>query len=156
MRLRSSSLPCLLRQDTDVMHRETQSAATLELLAPLHATSHWHRPASLTRNLSAPLPQLDSRAAHLVRPRKCSHRDARPAESKKLESSLSDLPSARTYTIAARNSSVVPGSGSVDSHAADIVQPRKLSSRDTSTSPSTKLESSINYHVDFDSRAFET
>ena len=81
-------------------------------LVPRHATTQ--RPASLSRNLSAPLPTLDSLADsdHLVRPRKSSFKDMRPSESKKLESLLSGVPSARTYNIAASN---------IDSHA-DLVQ----------------------------------
>jgi len=135
-KLRSSSLPPTLRQDAAFMHKEMRGGE-MDLLTPRHATSD--RPASLSRNLSAPLPILDSLADsdHLVRPRKSSFKDTRPSESKKLESLLSDEPSARAYTIAARNSGVVLSSSSFNSHAADFVQLRKSSSRDTNTNLST-------------------
>ena len=137
MKLRSSSLPPTLRQDAAFMHKEMRGGETLVLLTPRHATSD--RPASLPRNLSAPLPILDILADsdHLVRPWKSSFKDTRPSESKKLESLLSDEPSARAYTIAARNSGVVLSSSSFNLHAADFVQLRKSSSRDTSTNLST-------------------
>ena len=90
-------------------------------LVPRHATTQ--RPASLSRNLSAPLPTLDSLADsdHLVRPRKSSFKDMRPSESKKFESLLSGVPSVRTYNIAASKIGVLLSSSSVDSHA-DLVQ----------------------------------
>ena len=107
-------------------------------LSPMHTTSQ-HLANST---------QLDSWVAHLVRPRQRSHKDMRPSDYKKLESSLSAVPYSGTCTISARNSGVVLSSGSssvdLDPHAADIVQTRKSSRRASSTNPSTKLESSIN------------
>ena len=121
------------------MHQEMQSVLNLELVAPRQATSH--RLARLTKNLSAPLPILDSLADsdHLVRPRKSSFKDTRPSKSKKLESLLSDVQSAGANNISARNSGVVLSSSSLDSHAADFVQLCK-SSRDTSTNLSLSLD----------------